>query len=73
MNEFESQVLADLATLKTQMRMLLGNGQPGRLQELETRVEQHEALVQRVAGIGALLGLLMTLLHAGIDYLRLRH
>jgi hypothetical protein len=72
MTDFESQVLSDLATLKTQMQALLGNGQPGRLRQLEQRVERHEALVQRAGGIGALFGFLITALHFAFDYLRLR-
>lgn len=70
MNEFESSVLADLAELKTHMRWLIGNGRPGRLQELEARVEQHEAMLQRGLGIGAAAGVLLMLVHIGIDYLR---
>jgi hypothetical protein len=72
MNEFERTVLADLATLKAEMKILLGNGQPGRLRQLESRVEQHERLVQRASGIGALMGVLLTLVHLGIDWLRIR-
>jgi hypothetical protein len=71
-NEFERTVLADLATLKTEMKILLGNGQPGRLRQIESRVEQHEALVQRAGGIGALLGVVLTLVHLGIDWLKFR-
>ena len=73
MNEFEKQVLADLAALKTQMQSLVGNGQPGRLREVERRVERHEAFVQRAGGLGALLGTVLTLIHLGIDYVRLKH
>ena len=73
MNEFERTVLADLAQLKTDMRWLIGNGNPGRLQELEARVEHHEAMLQRGLGIGAAAGALLTLIHIGIDYLRVRH
>ena len=72
MNEFERTVLADLATLKAEMKILLGNGQPGRVQNLESRVEQHEKLVQRASGIGALLGVVLTLVHLGIDWMRIR-
>ncbi|MFZ3212206.1 MAG: hypothetical protein WA188_11900 [Terriglobales bacterium] len=73
MNEFERTVLSDLAQLKTDMRWLIGNGNPGRFQELESRVEQHEVVIQRGFGIGAALGVLLTLLHIGIDYLRLHY
>ena len=71
MNEFETTVLSDLAELKTHMRWLIGNGKPGRLQELEARVEQHESLLQRGLGVGAAAGVLLTLVHLAIDYLRL--
>ena len=73
MTDFEKQVLADLAALKTEMHLLLGNGQPGRLREVELRVERHEAFVQRAGGLGVLLGTLLTLIHLGVDYLRFRH
>jgi hypothetical protein len=72
MSDFENRVLSDLAVLKAQMQELLGNGQPGRLRQLELRVEQHEAFMQRGAGIGALLAFLLTLLHVGIDFLHSR-
>ncbi|HSA93466.1 MAG TPA: hypothetical protein VLE48_10680 [Terriglobales bacterium] len=70
MTDFEQRVLADLAVLKEQMRSLVGNGQPGRLRQLEQRVERHEAFAQRAGGIGAFLAALLTIFHAGIDYLR---
>jgi hypothetical protein len=59
------------AELKTDMRWLIGNGKPGRLQELEARVEQHETILQRGIGVGAALGALLTLVHLAIDYLRI--
>jgi len=71
--DFEKQVLADLAALKVQMHSLLGNGQPGRLREVELRVERHEAFVQRAGGLGALLATVLTLIHLGMDYVKLRH
>lgn len=73
MTDFERQVLADLGELKAQMHDLIGDGQPGRLRRLEDRVEQHEALVQRVTGIGALIAGLLTLFHIALDYFRVRH
>jgi hypothetical protein len=71
MTDFEQAVLSDLAILKTEMKLLLGNGQPGRLQQLEARVGKHERSMQRVHGAGALLGVIITLIHLGIDYLKL--
>ena len=73
LNEFEQQVLADLASLKTDMRWLVGNGNQGKVQELEERVNKHEAYVQRFAGVATAVASLLTLFHLAIDYLRLRH
>jgi len=67
---FETQVLADLAVLKSQMRDLVGNGQPGRLRRLEQRVERHEASLERLAGVGVVLAFLLALLHASTDLLK---
>ena len=71
MTEFEKQVLEDLTELKTEMRSLVGNGQPGRLQRLEERVARHETFVQRAGGVGVALAALLTLVHLAIDYLRM--
>lgn len=72
-SEFETTVLADLAELKAHMRWLIGNGNPGRLQELEVRVEHHETMLQRGAGIAIAAGVLLTLVHIAIDYLRVHY
>lgn len=71
MTDFEKQVLADLAELKANMHWLIGNGRAGVIRELTERVDRHERLVQRVSAIGALLAGLLTLLHVGVDYLKL--
>ncbi len=68
--EFERQVLEDLAEIKTNMKWLLGNGKPGYLQELAARVDHHERVFQRFAGVGGLLAGLLTLLHVGLTYFR---
>ena len=70
MTEFEGQVLADLSVLKSQVESLLGIGQPGRLTQLEERVERHEESVQRVKGLVGAMGGLLTVFHLAIDYLR---
>jgi hypothetical protein len=69
MTEFESQVLQELSVLKMQMQQLMGIGQPGRLNQLETRVESHERSVQRLKGIAAAGGLLWTFVHFAIAFL----
>jgi hypothetical protein len=73
MTDFEKTVLADLATLKSEMRVLMGNGQPGRMDKLEKRVDAHERVVQGLAGIGGFLGAMLTAVHLAIDYFKLRH
>jgi hypothetical protein len=71
MNDFEKQVLEDLAELKTQMKALLGNGHPGRIAVLERRVERHETFVQRAGAIGSAFAFLITLMHYWMDYHRM--
>ena len=70
MTEFEGQVLADLSVLKNQMSQLMGIGQPGRLTQLEERVERHERSVQRIKGLVGAAGGLLTAFHVAIDYFR---
>ncbi len=72
MNDFEQQVLADLSELKANMRWLIGNGSPGAIKELSDRVAAHEVVIQRARGVGAVIAVLLTLVHFGIDYLRMR-
>jgi hypothetical protein len=72
MTDFEKQVLSDLAALKAEMKALMGNGQPGRLHELEEKVARHEAYANRAAGVGALAGTLLTAVHIAVDYLRFK-
>jgi len=48
----------------------VGLGQPGRLTQLEERVERHERSVQRVKGLVGALGGLLTVFHLAIDYFR---
>ncbi len=71
MTDFEKQVLSDLAELKANMRWLIGNGSPGAIARISERVAAHEQFIQRARGIGAFIAALLTLLHFGIDYLRL--
>lgn len=72
MQGFEEQVLADLAVLKSQMASLMGNGQPGRLRELEGRVLEHERMLQRAIGIGSGLGALFAIAQVVIDVIQFR-
>ena len=73
MTDFEGQVLADLSVLKSQMEEVLGNGQPGRLSLLECRMLEHEKIVQRLKGMAAAFGALLTIAHVAIDFFIGRH
>ena len=50
MSDFEQKVLSDLAEVKAHMRWLVGNGNEGKVQELQERVDRHEAFLQRFTG-----------------------
>jgi hypothetical protein len=67
MTEFEAQVLADLSVLKTQMKDLVGNGQPGRVAQIEARLREHERGVQRLKGFSAAFAAMLTVAHAATD------
>jgi hypothetical protein len=69
MTDFEGQVLSDLNVLKSQMREIIGIGQPGRLSQLEGRMQDHEKSVQRLKGMAAAFGTLITVVHFAIDFL----
>ncbi len=70
MSDFEEKVLLDLGELKAHMRWIIGNGNEGKIQELEERVEKHEAYLQRFTGIASAMATVLTLFHVAIDYLR---
>ena len=69
MTDFEARVLEELSVLKAQMHQLMGIGQPGRLNQLELRVDSHERSVQRLKGLAGAFGGFLTLLHLGIAWL----
>jgi hypothetical protein len=66
MSEYEARVLADLQVLKIQMEQILGNGQPGRLHGIETRMVTVECGMQRLRGATATFGVLLTLAQMAI-------
>lgn len=73
MKDFEQQVLEDLSALKVQMHQLFGIGQPGRLHQLEQRVECHERRVQQLRGITTAFGGLVGFLQLVEFLLRGKH
>jgi hypothetical protein len=72
MNEFEALVLSDLNVLKTQMSGLMGDGNGGRIADLERRMETHEQNWQRARGFVAAVSVLLAVVEAAIETWR-RH
>jgi hypothetical protein len=67
MNEFEAQVLSDLCVLKTQMTALMGDGNGGRIAELERRMERHEQSWQRAKGFIAAFSVVLTVMEIAVE------
>ena len=69
MNEFEAQVLSDLSVLKTQMTGLMGDGNGGRMADLERRMERHEQNWQRAKGFLAAVSVLFAVIEVAVQAL----
>jgi hypothetical protein len=69
MNEFEAQVLSDLSVLKTQMISLMGDGNGGRIGELERRMDRHEQNWQRAKGFLAAISVLFAVVEVAVETL----
>jgi len=67
MNEFEAQVLSDLNVLKSQMCALVGDGNGGRLAELERRMDCHEQNWQRAKGFLAAMSVLFAAIEVAVE------
>jgi len=67
MNEFEAQVLSDLSVLKTQMNGLMGDGNGGKIGELERRMERHEQNWQRAKGFLAAASVLFAVVEVAVE------
>ena len=67
MNEFEAQVLSDLSVLKTQITHLMGDGNGGRIAELERRMERHEQNWQRAKGFMAAVSVLFAVAEVAFE------
>ncbi|MGC9222796.1 MAG: hypothetical protein ACP5E2_02665 [Terracidiphilus sp.] len=72
MNEFEAQVLSDLSVLKSQMNGLMGDGNGGRLGDLERRMDRHEQNWQRAKGFLAAVSVVFAVLEVAVEAWR-RH
>jgi hypothetical protein len=55
------------------MRWIVGNGNEGKIQELESRLQKHEAALQRTAGLGVAVGVVLTILHLALDSIKVIH
>jgi hypothetical protein len=73
MTQFEERVLRDLSELKAHMRWIVGNGNEGKMQEIESRIQKNEAQMQKLAGVGAAFAGLVTVLNLALNGLRLIH
>ena len=71
--EFELRCGPKNIELKTHMRWIVGNGNEGKIQELEVRLQKHEAALQRTAGLGLAAGVLLTIAHIVLDSMRTIH
>jgi hypothetical protein len=67
MNEFEAQVLSDLSVLKAQMTGLMGDGNGGRLADMERRMDRHEQHWQRAKGFMTALSLLFAVIEVAVE------
>jgi hypothetical protein len=67
MNEFEAQVLSDLSVLKAQMTGLMGDGNGGRLSELERRMDRHEQHWQRAKGFLAAVSVVFAVIEVAVE------
>jgi hypothetical protein len=72
MNEFEAQVLSDLNVLKNQMTGLTGDGNGGRIADLERRMERHEQNWQRAKGFLAAVSVVLAVIEVAMEAWR-RH
>jgi hypothetical protein len=67
MNEFEAQVLSDLSVLKTHMTSLVGDGNAGRIGDLERRMLSHEQSWQRAKGFLAAFSVLSAVIEVAVE------
>jgi len=73
MTQFEEKVLRDLSELKAHMNWLVGNGNEGKLQEMENRMRRQEASLQRLGGVFAACGGLFMIVTTIFEAMRVTH
>jgi hypothetical protein len=67
MNEFEAQVLSDLSVLKTQMNGLMGDGNGGRIADIERRMDRHEQNWQRAKGFMTAFSVVLAVVEVAVE------
>jgi hypothetical protein len=67
MNEFEAQVLSDLNVMKTQITNLMGDGNGGRIADIERRMERHEQNWQRAKGFLAAVSVVFAVVEVAVE------
>jgi hypothetical protein len=55
------------------MRWIVGDGNEGKMQELEQRIARHEGFLQRVMGVGGGIAVLFALAHLAFNYMKVSH
>ena len=66
-SEFEAQVLSDLSVLKSQMTALTGDGNGGRIADLERRMDENEQNWERAKGFLAAFSVLLTVVEVAVQ------
>jgi hypothetical protein len=59
--------------MKAHMAWLVGNGNEGKMQELEQRIKRQEISLYRLGGVGAAVGGALTIVHLALDYMKVVH
>jgi hypothetical protein len=59
--------------MKVHIAWLVGNGNEGKMQELEQRIKRQEISLYRLGGVGAAVGGALTIVHLALDYLKVLH
>lgn len=57
--------------LKVHMRWVVGNGNQGKIQEMEERLNRHETHLQRLVGVGSAIAAAVTVMNLVANFLRL--
>jgi len=65
--------LTTVDELKAHMRWVVGNGNQGKIQEIEERLNRHETHLQRLVGVGSAMAVAITVMNLVVNFLKLHH